>query len=170
MAPMEPLLLDILIAQLRELGLEDGAEPSEVPQTYLRQWVRHVGDFVDIHSHATPSLETAWQAWDDSKSVWLAETSRCAQVTLAETAMRALPTILNGQKPATSVLMPNVQLIWSRRFIPTIWQRNILIKFWLQPLFLLCVNALKSRYASSKLVLELGQRAPHFFRLSPTTA
>ena len=152
MAPMEPLLLDILIAQLRELGLEDIAEPSGVPQPYLRRWLRHVGDFVDIHSHATPSLDTAWQAWDNSKAVWLAEPSRCAQVTLAEAALRDLPTILSGQKPATSVLMPNGAL----DLVEEVYSDNLAAQYFNQVLASAFISLVRQRAHRPLRILEIG--------------
>ncbi len=153
MAPMEPFLLDILTAQLRGLGLEDvNAEPSDVPQPYLRQWVRHVGDFADIHSHATPSLEIAWQAWDDSKAVWLAEPSRRAQVRLAEMALRDLPTILSGQKPATSVLMPNGAI----DLIEEVYSANLAAQYFNQVLASAFISLVRQRAHRPLRVLEIG--------------
>ncbi|MQX35684.1 SDR family NAD(P)-dependent oxidoreductase [Roseospira navarrensis] len=90
------------------------AVPPEAVTAALAPWVEAAGRLVPDIPTMTPA--EAWAAWDAHKAAG----GPAAQMTLAETALRALPDILAGRRRATDVLFPD----GSMRLVEAVYKDN----------------------------------------------
>ncbi|MWC28302.1 SDR family NAD(P)-dependent oxidoreductase [Paenibacillus sp. MMS18-CY102] len=50
---------------------------------------------------------SAWEQWEARKKVWLQDERQASKLRLVEVMLKALPPILNGERPATEYMFPN---------------------------------------------------------------
>lgn len=94
--------LDIAIASVLH-GILPRLSVQDIEPAY-RAWFEAVKPLVASREHhLKPSSGDVWAHWEKQK----AEGWSSAQMRLAETALRALPDILTGQKKATEILFPD---------------------------------------------------------------
>ncbi|HTI70008.1 MAG TPA: SDR family NAD(P)-dependent oxidoreductase, partial [Candidatus Limnocylindria bacterium] len=97
-----------------------------------------------------------WAAWEDARGFWFHNTNTQAQVVLAETALRALPAVLTGKRPATDVLFPGS----SMRLVEGIYKNNLASDFFNEALAEVAMASIKQRLeqdpAARIRILEIG--------------
>src|SRR5579859_567502 len=138
---MEELLSQFLWSHLQSLGLlrEKQAvlanlrEQAGISKSYER-WLQASIAFLErqhylqCHDNSTCTIADSklseqiylWHRWDQQKERWMQNSALKAQVVLVETMLRALSTILTGQRPATEVMFPN----GSMQLVEGIYQHN----------------------------------------------
>jgi amino acid adenylation domain-containing protein len=108
---IDRMSLAILRGELQVLGLAATTPPPGLRPGYAR-WLAHSLEWLaqadaENRGRGMPSLDQAWAEWNECKAVWVETANvRQAQVTLVDSMLRALPAILRGDVPATSVMFP----------------------------------------------------------------
>jgi len=120
---LDGLLARLLAAQLREVGLLGEGEQALQLSPVLERWLQHSQSLLSgvglvelaggrwrIVNGESIQREELWREWDERKDSWLTLPSLAAQVRILDVTVRALPDILRGTRPATSVMFPNASL------------------------------------------------------------
>src|SRR5207248_242403 len=105
---IEDLALQILSGQLKAAGLlPDQHNRSDIG--FYGRWLKESYGFLERGGYRNGAVDPsdAWKEWEAAKSVWNRDASKQATVALVEVCLRALPEILLGHQPATSVMFPN---------------------------------------------------------------
>ncbi len=100
---LDHLLGPLLKMQLKRIGCLD-APNAEMPILYKRWHDESRAICANI------TEEKNWTDWERAKTTWSEEPQLKAQMILLEAALRALPEILTGKRPATEVLFPKSSL------------------------------------------------------------
>lgn len=155
---MKESLHDMLGAILSSMNLLDEDSeltPSSRRPGYYRRWLKHSWRFLDRKQGFAP-LQMQWAQWDRDKVRWLEDPHKRAVAVLAETCLRALQDILNGDRLASEVLFPNSSL----DLVEGIYQGNPVSDFFNQALAdtLIAVIEERLRQAPSTpiRILEIG--------------
>jgi len=152
---MEDMLRMLLRASLISAGwmddagqaLKSAAGARRAPAYLTERWMPESVAFLTDTPCDGVDLAQLWRQWDAGKEQWLREGEHAAFVRLAETCLRTLPQILQGQVLPTEILFPGS----STEILGAIYQGN--------PLF----DGFNSLLANT-LVALIGERK----RLAPT--
>ncbi|WP_233201265.1 SDR family NAD(P)-dependent oxidoreductase [Chromobacterium alticapitis] len=163
---LQHMLPRLLAAQLQTMGLRAPFKPAQQLVEELRilpfytRWLEEslrllAGSF---DGGALPAFDSqaAWREWDEHKRSWQASPTFSAQSTLLEAMLRALPDILRGQVPATSVMFPNS----SMALVEGIYKHNPVSDYFNAVLIEMAVTFIDARLkqdpAARIRILEIG--------------
>ncbi|GCF07148.1 hypothetical protein KDI_07120 [Dictyobacter arantiisoli] len=96
-----------------------------IEQLAQKQHLHYNRQTATITDPITVDSQSVWQEWEEQKALWSKDLGLQAQITLVETALRALPDILNGHIPATDVLFPHS----SMHLVESLYKHNQLADF-----------------------------------------
>jgi len=100
-------------ARLDEMQARSGISPrySRWFSESIAALVRHgvltrIDGKTYLRAAPPPNPDEVWREWEELRPRWMQDPSQRALTTLAETTIKALPDILVGKQPATTVLFP----------------------------------------------------------------
>ncbi|MFI0463376.1 amino acid adenylation domain-containing protein [Saccharopolyspora sp. 5N102] len=136
-AEMNGILRQLMLAQLSTIGLFREPAPYEqvgagVIEPGFAKWLDHSvnvlveggelvreGDFLRTRDGA-PDAEQAWRTWRAWKDGRGSDPELAAKTTLVERMIEAMPAILTGELPATSIMFPGGTL----ELVEAVYRRN----------------------------------------------
>ncbi len=164
---MEDLALRLLLAQLDGAGLR----PNKVPARdigFYRRWLEESFAFLQRGGYflngasvshgriGAVDLPSLWKEWEAARNTWNQDQGKRATVALLEVCLRALPEILLGKRPATSVIFPNSSMV----LVEGIYKDNLVSDYFNEVLAEAAVAYLRERRADDPRtqlrILEIG--------------
>ena len=106
-----------------QINLADLKQSGHIAEKYNRWFTESIDVLARYHyiqydreTHViaarpvTLSVDEAWQEWHRIKAEWQSDQGMRSQITLVESILQALPSVLTGEIPATEVLFPDASL------------------------------------------------------------
>jgi polyketide synthase PksM len=173
---MDKLLARLMWGQLQSIGLfteENGVfarlkTKIGLPDLYHRwfeetsavlaeqDYLQRDGNSYRVKDPGPINMDEAWKQWDQQKGPWLDDPNRKAQAVLLEAALRALPEILTGKRPAIDVLFPNS----SMELVEGIYKNNPVADYFNEVLTDTVIAFIQERFqqdpSASIRILEIG--------------
>ena len=169
---MVDLISEILAASLTSIGIfRNGStqlaqlDINKTPADYYEKWLLRSISYLqqqnilgaNLQFEGNPrKLEELWKEWESNKSDWSDNSNQQAQMTLLESCLKALPAILSGEKPATSILFPNA----SMELVEGIYRDNVIADYFNEILAETLVSFIEKHRIKNKgqpiRILEIG--------------